>query len=459
MFDHTQSDDAALRQANQTLEPEIAEHLRAEDALQTSERFIRSLVESLPQNIVRKDLQGRFTFVNGFFCATIGKSMEQIIGKTDYDLFPRDMAAKFRRDDELVIATCKPLETVEENRKPTGEKTYVQVIKTPLFDAANQPTGLQIIFWDVSARKQAEEALEKLHNQLMLASRQAGMAEVATGVLHNVGNVLNSVNVSVNVIENRLRQSRVANLGKALALLREHRGDMADYLANDPKGKMLPGYLETLADHLGAEHAEMLAEMDLLNKNIEHIKEIVAMQQNYAKLCGVTERLQVSELVEDAIRMNLGAFERHGIQIVRDFAPVPPVLVDRHKVLQILVNLMRNAKYAMDELGPAAKRLHVSIGLKDQQRVVVVLADNGVGIAPENLTRIFGHGFTTKRDGHGFGLHSGALAAKEMGGQLTARSGGIGHGATFTLELPVCGSEPETKLNEIHRTVQRALHG
>src|SRR5262249_39241561 len=158
---------------------------------------------------------------------------------------------------------------------------------------------------------------EKLHKQLMLTSRQAGMAEVATGVLHNVGNVLNSINVSVNLLESRLRQSRTGKLSKALALVREHRADLAAFLSEDTKGRLLPAYLETLSDHLAAEQAEMLQEMSLLSKNVEHVKEIVALQQNYAKLCGISEQVQASELVEDAIRMNVGAFERHGIRIER----------------------------------------------------------------------------------------------------------------------------------------------
>lgn len=436
MLAKTQSDDAALRQANQKLELQIAQHRKAEEALNTSERFIRSLVESLPQNIVRKDLEGRFTFVNQFFCRTIGRKMEEIIGQTDHDLFPPELAAKYRRDDEQVLASGKQFEAVEENLNLAKEKVYVQVIKTPLYSQDNRPIGIQVIFWDVTARKEAEAAVEKLHKQLLLASRQAGMAEVATGVLHNVGNVLNSVNVSANLIENRLRQSRVGNMGRALAMLREHQLDLPEFLTSDPKGKMLPNYLETLADHLAAEQQELLREMGHLSKNIEHIKEIVAMQQNYAKLYGVTEKVQVSELVEDAIRMNSGAFERHGVIIERRFSDVPAVLVDHHKVLQILVNLMRNAKYALDELGPPQKRLVVSIDRHINGNVLVRLRDNGIGIPPENLTRIFAHGFTTRRDGHGFGLHSGALAAKEMGGQLTATSEGHGKGATFCVELP-----------------------
>jgi signal transduction histidine kinase len=287
-----------------------------------------------------------------------------------------------------------------------------------------------------------EAEVKRLREELELVSRQASMAEVATGTLHNVGNVLTSVNISASLVKNRLRESRVANLGKALVLFREHKADLAAFLRDDPKGKVLPSYLETLADHLAAEQTEMLREMDSLTHNIEHVKEIVAMQQNYAKLCGITETLQVAELVQDAIRMNLGAFERHGVTVIREFLDVPKVLVDKHKVLQILVNLMRNAKYAMDELGPAEKRLTVGIASKGKDRVVVSIRDNGIGISAENLNRIFSHGFTTKRDGHGFGLHSGLKAAQEMGGHLEALSEGPGKGAVFCLELPVATTQP-----------------
>ncbi len=283
-----------------------------------------------------------------------------------------------------------------------------------------------------------------LREQLALARRQASMAEVATGALHNVGNVLNSVSVAASLVDDRLRQSRVNNLGKALALLHEHRGDLASFLAEDPKGKMLPSYLETLAEHLVAEHADLLREMETLNKNVDHIKEIVAVQQSYARQCGVTETLDAAELVQDAIRMNLGAFERHGITIVREFAPVPPVTVDKHKVLQILINLMRNAKYAMDEAPEMEKRLTIGLSCRTNGRVAITITDNGIGIAPENLGRIFEHGFTTKRDGHGFGLHSGAVAAREMGGQLTVTSEGLGKGATFCLELPIAPHPPQS---------------
>ena len=115
---------------------------------------------------------------------------------------------------------------------------------------------------------------------------------------------------------------------------------------------------------------------------------------------------------------------------------MPAVLADKHKVLQILVNLLRNAKHALEEGGGGDKRLKLRVGINGERRVKISVSDNGVGIAPEHLSRIFEHGFTTRKEGHGFGLHSGALAAREMGGSLGAHSAGPGQGATFTLEFP-----------------------
>ena len=197
------------------------------------------------------------------------------------------------------------------------------------------------------------------------------------------------------------------------------------------------GYLEELAKRLIGEQATALKELAQLQSNIEHIKEIVAMQQSYAKLSGVYENLAPTELVEDALRLNVAAFERHHIELVREFAEnTPTVCVDRHKVLQILINLLRNAKHAMEDVSGHKRRMIIRVGMAAPDRVQISVSDNGIGIPLDHLTRIFNHGFTTKKDGHGFGLHSGGNAAKEMGGSLTARSNGPGQGAEFILELP-----------------------
>jgi signal transduction histidine kinase len=275
---------------------------------------------------------------------------------------------------------------------------------------------------------------------------------VASSVLHNVGNVLNSVNVSTTLISDRLKNMRLANLSKAASLIQSHRGNLGVFFSEDPKGQQLPGYLEQLGSQLAKDQNELAEEVKELSQNIEHIKEIVAMQQNYAKVAGVTETLAINELVDSALKMQAGANQRHNIRVVREYDQVPLVTIDKHKVLQILVNLLQNAKYACHDSGMKDKEIVVRISSVDDQRVRIQVLDNGVGIARENMTRIFAHGFTTRENGHGFGLHSAALAAKQMGGSLVAHSNGLGKGASFTLEIPHFpagqGTSPESNLAE-----------
>jgi ligand-binding sensor domain-containing protein/signal transduction histidine kinase len=283
-------------------------------------------------------------------------------------------------------------------------------------------------------RNQIEER-KRLQSELLEISRRAGQAEVASSVLHNVGNVLNSVNIASSCVADRLRKSKVSNLSKVVKLLAEHEKDLGGFLTNDPKGRQVPVYLAQLAALLSDEQASTLEELAQLQKNIEHIKDIVTMQQSFGKVSGVTELVKAADLVEDALRMNASSLTRHNIQIVREFEEARLITVEKQKVLQVLVNLVRNAQDACDNSGREEKRLTLRVTHRDN-RVRIAVCDNGVGIPPENLTRIFAHGFTTKKDGHGFGLHSGALAAREMGGSLTVESDGPGQGATFTLELP-----------------------
>ena len=289
---------------------------------------------------------------------------------------------------------------------------------------------------EIEERKQIQLEVERVHRQLLEISRQAGMAEVASNVLHNVGNVLNSVNVSAALVAEGARKSRVSYLDKVVRLLNEHATDLGAFMTGDPKGRQLPGYLSQLAAQLNREQQRAIEELELLRKNIEHIKDIVAMQQGYAKVSGIAETVEITGLVEDALRMNAGALARHEVALVREYAEVPPVTIEKHKVLQILVNLIRNAKYACEESGRPDKQVKVKVS-RTATGVRITVEDNGIGIPPENLGRIFNHGFTTRRSGHGFGLHSGALAARELGGVLTVRSEGLGRGATFDLELPL----------------------
>ena len=293
---------------------------------------------------------------------------------------------------------------------------------------------------EIEERKRMELENKRIHRELLETSRQAGMAEIATNVLHNIGNVLNSVNVSASLVVDNAKQSKAANLAKAAAMMREHEHDLGTFITRDAKGRQLPVYLGQLAEQLLADQQAAVRELDLLAKNVEHIKDVVSMQQSYARVSGVREIINVCDLVEDSLRMNAGALARHRVEVFREYEDVPPINVDKHRFLQILVNLIRNAKHACQDSGREDRRLTVRVA-NGEGRIKISINDNGIGIPPENLTRIFNHGFTTRKNGHGFGLHSGALAAKEMGGSLIAQSDGIGCGAAFTLELPV---QPET---------------
>jgi signal transduction histidine kinase len=225
----------------------------------------------------------------------------------------------------------------------------------------------------------------------------------------------------------------------------ERQQDLGQFLSADERGRQIPAYLKQLAEHLNAEQADMRKELNELVLNVEHIKEIVATQQNYARVLGVTESVNLPDVMEDAIKIHGGAYERHGIKLIREYDAVPHVTVDKHKVMQILINFLSNAKYACDAGGKEHKTVTVRIKQAGKDRVRLEVADNGIGIAPENLRRIFSQGFTTRKGGHGFGLHSGALAAKELGGDISVESDGVGKGATFVLEIPLAiSAEPKS---------------
>jgi PAS domain S-box-containing protein len=418
-------------------------------ALLQNQTLLSTVIAELPLALLACDVTGHVTHYNRAAIELFGIPNIDSGGgatRTEYPLtsqvFLPDRVTEVPREQRPLARALAGTSVSDAEYiivRPDGAVRTAVASARRLVGPAGQVLGAVVVVQDITERRLAEEELEGVHKQLLLASRQAGMAEVATNVLHNVGNVLNSVNVSASLVAERIKKSKCTGLARVSALFNEHAADLAGFLAG-AQGRHLPAYLGQLATELVAERDATVAELTTLRSNVEHIKEIVAMQQNYARRGGVTDTLDVRALVEDSLRMNEGAFSRHGVTLVRDFQEVPQITVDKHKVLQILVNVIRNAKYACDDHSTGEKRVTVRVRATVNEIVISVI-DTGIGIPAENLERIFNHGFTTRKDGHGFGLHSSALAARELGGLLQVESAGTGHGATFTLRLPVSPAE------------------
>jgi signal transduction histidine kinase len=279
--------------------------------------------------------------------------------------------------------------------------------------------------------------LARSRAQLVDTARAAGMSEIATGVLHNVGNVLNSVNVSATLVAEKSRSQASTDFANVISVLRPEAHDLAGFLQRDPRGQHLFPMLDEIANQLIGDRQAVDKEVRTLLEGIEHIKELVHAQQGLAGRAGVRERLSIQNIIDSAIDITDQPNNAvRALEVVREYEELATQPVDRHRLMQILVNVIQNARQALQAAGSAEPRLVLRLrGVPGAVRIEV--EDNGVGIPSENLTRIFNHGFTTKPGGHGFGLHASANAATEMGGKLTASSAGGGRGACFVIEFPV----------------------
>jgi PAS domain S-box-containing protein len=421
----------------------------ARGELQQQRTLLEAVISDLPVGLLACDVSGNITHFNRAAAALHGMQQDELDSSSSAslaaDIYLMDGVTAVA-EEERPLARALRGETISNLEltvvPPEAPPRTTLSSARRLLGPEGQPLGAVAVIQDTTERKAQEMELERVHKELVTASREAGMAEVATNVLHNVGNILNSVNISASLVAERLRQSKAASVSRIAAMLVEQGDRAGQFIAEDARGKRVPEYLAALGEQLLADQREALEELRLLRENLEHIKDTVNMQQSYAKLCGVTEIVEVVDLVEDSLRLNAGAFARHGVTLRREFGEVPPIHVDKHKVLQILVNLVRNAKYACDDSGRADKLITLRIAPLPAG-VSITVQDNGIGIPSENMSRLFHHGFTTRASGHGFGLHSGALAAQELGGTLRAESEGTGRGAAFTLELPL--SPPMTR--------------
>lgn len=408
--------------------------------LQESEACVRSILENAVDGIITFNEEGRIELFNPAAERIFNYLQEEVIDHSVNELLSEEVTLD--QDGRLIFVNemgdierlGNPAEIYV--RKRGGAALPIQIGLSKV--ALNGRVMITAIVRDISERRRAEQEKEDLNRQLVYASRRSGMAEVATGVLHNVGNVLNSVNVSASMLMELAKKSSIDRLNKIVDLFCEQGEGLGKFMAEDERVKVLPDYLNKLSETLHYEREKYLEEAKMLMENVQHIKEIISVQQSNANAGGLYEDIKISKLVEDAIRINNAALQRHHIKIVRRFEVEPFIKIDKNKVLQILINLVNNAKNAMrNQERDKILTVEIQKASDRSEHVCICVSDNGHGILREHLVKIFQYGFTTRKDGHGYGLHNSALAAKMMGGALRVESEGEGRGATFVLELPI----------------------
>ena len=410
----------------------IAERKKAEEKL----RLFRNLIERSNDCIFAVEPKwGRFLDVNNRACDSLGYTRKELLNMMtikDIEVSMPDDSYWQKQIEEL--KEKKDIVKQDRYKRKDGSTFFVET-SLKLVTQEKQDYIIAIAR-DITERKRAEAKLKTAQEKLLETAREVGMAEVATGVLHNVGNVLNSVSVTAESIQKRVRNSKISYLSDVVALFEEHTSELGTFMTNEERGKKIPAFLANLSKELVDEQERCLEALEALTKHVQHVGDIIQLQQSHSKTKGLIEPTSIEELVEDTIQINAETITRNSVEVKREIADLPTLLLDRHKVLQILTNLISNAIYALSKSNRDDKVLKICVKEPKSGFIRIDVCDNGIGIPKENLTRIFEHGFTTKKTGHGFGLHSTALSANELNGSIKAHSDGPGKGAVFTVELP-----------------------
>ena len=395
---------------------------------------VKAVLDNLTESVVILDKDEQIIFGNDAFGKIIDEKETGFVGRK-LSVFPWIQPREKQEHSDLPWIQTLENGTTESNipiilKTKNGNKRTSVVNSVPILSAGGEHRGIMTSFTDVTE-------LEEKSNELIKMSRDAGMAEIATNVLHNIGNILNNVNVSATAIGDTLSQSKLLNLQKISKMMQDHSENIGAFLTEDERGKHIPPYLVKTIEILLDEHNDITNTIQSLRNNIDHIKTVIRSQQSYAKVQTCEEMASMREIVEDAIKINKIVLANQKIDLVQEFDDIDYINIDRSRILQIIVNLIKNATEALNENDVKNKHIAIKCNKTDENQLCIEVIDNGIGIAPENIEKIFAHGYTTKPTGHGFGLHGCALSATEMGGNLTAQSQGLGLGTSFILTLPL----------------------
>jgi signal transduction histidine kinase len=339
-------------------------------------------------------------------------------------------------------------------QKPELENNFswYRIIGKTIFDKeSDKPICINFVAIDITSKKLAENEFSRLNNQLIISARRAGMADVATSVLHNVGNILNSANVSLALINENINDQAINKLKALKELMNQNIDRISEYLSYDEKGKLIPKYFIALTTRVTQLHDAIQNEINNLNEQLQHIKDITTMQKDISGISNIRESIFVNDLLDTSIMMCDPAMEAKSIKIIKHYNDNLFIHSDRVKILQILVNLIQNAKESLLSVTDTReKTLTLSCHRTDSLMVKIYVEDNGMGMSEDTLKKICTFGFTTKKTGHGFGMHSSSLAAKELNGDLLCMSDGMDKGATITLTLPIRQSKREVSYESRH---------
>lgn len=392
---------------------------------------LRRILENAPGYIVVYDLDLRIRYINR---TAPSFRLEDVIGSSLDRFVPPEEAQRLRG----IIATTQQhgthaqMEFVVEH--PDGSSHWYVARVSPLRDQHGTIIGFIHISDDVTAQKRVELELHKTQGALASATQRADMGEMATGVLHNVGNVLNSVTVSAASLRQELSSTHIEMLARTVKLCDEQGENLPEFLARDPRGQRVLALLGRITQQIVEERQRIRTEVQRMIEHVNVIRSTVEVQQSVAKTGWQREEVTPQDLVERTLSMFRLDLEKLSIDTRVEVEAGLRLQLDKQGTLQILINLIRNAIEALSEVD-GQRQLRIRVHARTGQ-VRFEIEDNGCGIALENLAHVFRHGFTTKKSGRGFSLHASIIAARAMGGSLEVESEGPGRGARFFLSLP-----------------------
>lgn len=436
---------SALQLQNQKLK-EIEDDLQkksvelrtlAENAVAREEK-IQMILAAAADGIIVIDDQGIIEICNQAATFIMGYPASEMVSKaiTSYIVLPVDL--KNHTFHGVTLSKLfEKMHAVQQLYVANKQNEYIPIELTLSQSSSNNKTTYIMVFRDITQRKLSEERVAALNKELVSTARIVGMAEVANSVLHNIGNVLTSVNTSVQILIERDEEFKIDGIVEFSQLLERNTNNLEHFLKEDRIGKALPQYLDRFAKYLVNERGKYRSELDSLNSKVSHIKKIVMMQQSLSKSSNMLEPTDITQVLEEALTINSDNIEKFKINVQTDYANLPQLVIDKVKIIQILVNLIKNAVDILMEKTDSQRTITLRTRQDSANNAQIEVIDNGKGILPEDLTKIFSYGFTTKKDGHGFGLHASALSAQEVGGTLKAYSEGKDKGTKFVLTLPL----------------------